>query len=353
MERSQVDLLTHDIKAAVRVGASVGLPLAALYLAGRLDLAVFGAFGGLASLYGHSETNLQRIETQIVAAVFLTVTIAAAAAYAAYAGPQGMPWLLPVLLVVTVLGAGTLGAILRWVPRGEIFFVLALMVIASLPMSWGKMWQGTLVAAATGMLCVILSTVSGGHPADARKAMAALRARARNGNAALDVGRNKIAIGVTAAAILAGWLIASMVLGIPHPYWTSIAIAAVMPVLGSARVRRQTAHLILGTAAGVALGALIFAFEPGHLALLTMIVLCQTAAEFFVGRQYGLAMMFFCPLAIGMANLNVGQPWGPLLSDRFAETLLGSAIAIVAIVIRTRLLPRPGAGVQGARSIRS
>ncbi|HYG44850.1 MAG TPA: hypothetical protein VEA17_18170, partial [Bordetella sp.] len=207
----------HDIKAAIRVGLSVGLPLAAVYLAGRLDLAVFGAFGGLTSLYGHSESALQRIETQIMAALALIVTIAAAAAFAAYAPDHGgAPWLLAMLLAAAVLGPGSLGAVLGWVPRGEIFFVLTLMVIAGLPMDWAKVPLAIAVGAASAALSVILAILFGGGARNARAALSQIRMRTRAGAIALDVSRHKIAIVVSAAAVLAGWLIADMT-GIGHP----------------------------------------------------------------------------------------------------------------------------------------
>src|ERR1700743_3680524 len=112
------DIGRRDIEAALRVGLAVGLPRWALYAVGRLDLAVYAAFGGLAMLYGHGEPPRQRVETQIVAGVGLVATMAVAMAYVAAHAPVIV---LGVLLALTVIGAGTLGAALRWEPRGEMF----------------------------------------------------------------------------------------------------------------------------------------------------------------------------------------------------------------------------------------
>ncbi len=52
MRRLLADIHRHDIESAVRVAMAVGVPLLALDAIGRLDLAVYAAFGGLAMLYG-------------------------------------------------------------------------------------------------------------------------------------------------------------------------------------------------------------------------------------------------------------------------------------------------------------
>jgi uncharacterized membrane protein YccC len=116
----------HDVDVAVRVGVSVCLPLLAVYAIGRLDLAAYAALGSLTSLYGHAETSHRRFETLFVAAITLVATITISAVFAAYHGPL---WLLGVALVATVVGGGTLGALMGWLPRGEVFFVLALLVL--------------------------------------------------------------------------------------------------------------------------------------------------------------------------------------------------------------------------------
>jgi hypothetical protein len=71
-----------------------------------------------------------------------------------------------------------------------------------------------------------------------------------------------------------------------------------------------------------------------------IIVLCQIAIELFVARQYGVALMFLSPLAIGMSNLSRDLPWHPLLVDRLVETGLGAAVAFVVIRLGRSILSR-------------
>ena len=130
MRRLLADIHRHDIESAVRVAVAVGVPLLLLDAIGRLDLAVYAAFGGLAMLYGHSEPPKRRVESQIVAGTGLVLAIAVAMAYSAAQAPAAV---LGALLAVTVIAAATLGAAMRWVPRGEMFFVLVLLIIASIP----------------------------------------------------------------------------------------------------------------------------------------------------------------------------------------------------------------------------
>jgi hypothetical protein len=79
---------TSDLRAALRDGASVGLPLLAIYASGQIHFAVYAAFGAPTSLYGHSETVQRRVETQVVVGVALVATLALAAISSAAQGPE-------------------------------------------------------------------------------------------------------------------------------------------------------------------------------------------------------------------------------------------------------------------------
>jgi uncharacterized membrane protein YccC len=330
------DLRRHDVEAALRVGLSVGLPLGVTYAFGRLDLAVYAAFGALASLYGHGEVNRHRSETQAVAAVALTATTAMAAVFAAAQGPL---WLLGFLLAATVIAAGTLGVLMKWVPRGEMFFVLVLLVIASIPGEWAKIPLAIAVTAAAAGFSVLLSVLWGAEGERAAPHLMDVRRRARDGFASLDRREHCIVILAAVAGVLSAWLLA-IALGVGHPYWAPVTVTALMPALASIEIYRKMLYLVLGTSVGVGAAAVLFSWNPGHLALIAIIVLCQVAAELFKARQYGVALAFFTPLAIGMSNLSRGLPWQPLLIDRLAEAALGTVVAYVAIMAGRRALAK-------------
>jgi uncharacterized membrane protein YccC len=341
MHHFHFDLAKQDVEAAVRVGLSVGLPLWAIYAVDRLDLAVYAAFGALASLYGHSETKRRRLETQIVASVALIATTAVAAFFAAAEGPA---WLLGALLVLTVICTGSLGAILGWTPRGEIFFVLALLVIAGLPTKWEAVPVAVLVGAGSAAVCVLLTLLTRADAGEPQSTPGGLRGRAAAGVVALDGYQHAVAIGAAALGALSAWLIA-LLLGVGHPFWAPVTVAALMPALISPQVYQRMRSLIVGTMGGVATAAVLFSFDPSHATLIGLIVFCQAAAELFVARRYGLALLFICPLAIGISNLSRDLPWPPLLLDRLTEAGLGTVIAfLVTAAARSVLAKSPNTG---------
>lgn len=336
MRRLLADIHRHDIESAVRVAVAVGVPLLLLDAIGRLDLAVYAVFGGLAMLYGHNEPARQRVETQIVAGTGLAVTIAVAMAYAAAQAPVPV---LGVLLAVTVIAAATLGAAMRWVPRGEMFFVLVLLIIANIPTSWDRLPLGIAVGAGGAALSVLLAWLMGADrngPGDEPKPDG-WRRRVTAGYAALDHRQHLVLIVAATLGVEAAWVLA-LVLGIGNPFWAAVTVAALMPALVAPDVWPRTLHLMLGTLGGVGVATFLFSFDPGHLALIAIIIVCQAAAEIAVARNYGVALLFFSPLAIGMSNLSRGAPWQPLLVDRLAEAALGTAVAFLAIVAGRRIL---------------
>lgn len=336
MRHLLADIHRHDIESAVRVAVAVGVPLLLLDALGRLDLAVYAAFGGLAMLYGHSEPPKQRVESQIVAGAGLVLAIAVAMAWSAAQAPAAV---LGVLLAVTVIAAATLGATMRWVPRGEMFFVLVLLIIANIPTTWDRLPLGIAVGAGGAALSVLLAWLIGVDRNERRDALepAGWRRRVAAGYAALDRRQHLVLIVAATLGVLAAWVLA-LVLGVGNPFWAATTVAALMPALVATDVWRRTLHLMLGTLGGVGVATFLFSFDPGHLALIAIIIVCQGAAEIAVSRNYGVALLFFSPLAIGMSNLSRGAPWQPLLVDRLTEAALGTAVAFLTIVVGRRIL---------------
>ncbi|MPZ30416.1 MAG: hypothetical protein GEV13_05365 [Rhodospirillales bacterium] len=334
MTRVLAGIRRQDVEAAIRTSLAVGVPLLALEAVGRLDLAIYASFGALASLYGNGEPWRLRLQTQIVAGIGLLATIAAGVASSAAQGPT---WLLGVLLAAIVLATGTLGATMRWIPRGDFFFVLVLMVLAAIPANWDRLPLALVVGAGSVALSVLLAALTGRDTRDARLGSVRLRRRLTEGYAALDGPQHIVLIVAAMLGTVASWLLA-LALGVGHPFWAPLAVAAVIPALASPDVWRRTLHLVLGTLAGVAFSAILFSFDPGHLALIAIIVACQAAAELVVARNFGVALLFLSPLAIGMSNISRGLPWQPLLVDRLTEAAIGAAVAFGAIFLGRSLL---------------
>lgn len=334
MRKLFADIRRHDIEAAIRVAAAVGLPLLALEAIGRLDLAIYAAFSGLAMLYGHSESAWRRVESQIVAGAGLVLTIAVGMTWSA---SQASLAVLGGLLALTVIAAVTLGAAMRWIPRGEMFFVLVLLIVASIPTGWDRLPLALAVGAGGAAFSVLLAVINAiGASKDESKPDGWQR-RIAAGYADLDRRQHLVLLAAATIGVLAAWVIA-LALGIGHPFWAAVTVAALMPALAAEDVWRRAIYLMTGTLGGVAIATVLFSFEPDHLALIAIIIVCQAVAEIAVSRNYGVALLFFCPLAIGMSNLGRGAPWPPILIDRVAEAALGVAVAFITIFVGRRIL---------------
>lgn len=324
----------HDIEAAVRVAAAVGLPLLALDAVGRLDLAVYAAFGGLAMLYGHSEPAKRRVESQIVAGTGLVITMAVAMLWSASQAPL---WILGLLLALAVSAAATLGTVMRWIPRGEMFFVLVLLIVAAIPAKWESLPLALAVGTGGAAFSVLLAVINRIGASAGEENPDGWRRRIASGYAGLDRRQHLVVLAAATFGVLAAWSLA-LALGIGHPFWAAVTVAALMPALAAPDVWRRAIHLMLGTIGGVAVAGALFSFDPGPLALIAVIVVCQAVAEIAVSRNYGVALLFFCPLAIAMSNLSRGAPWPPILLDRVAEAALGVAVAFLTIFAGRRIL---------------
>lgn len=334
MRNPFADIHRHDIEAAVRVAAAVGLPLLALDAVGRLDLAIYSAFGGLAMLYGHSEPAKRRVESQIVAGAGLVLTMAIAMVWSATQAPL---WMLGILLALAVSAAATLGTVMRWIPRGEMFFVLVLLIVAAIPAKWESLPLALAVGAGGAAFSVLLAVINGIGASAGDENPDGWRRRIASGYAGLDRGQHLVVLAAATFGVLAAWSLA-LALGIGHPFWAAVTVAALMPALAAPDVWRRAIHLMLGTIGGVAIAGGLFSFDPGPLALIAIIVVCQAIAEIAVSRNYGVALLFFCPLAIGMSNLSRGAPWPPILLDRVAEAALGVTVAFLTIYVGRRIL---------------
>jgi len=217
------------------------------------------------------------------------------------------------------------------------FFVLVLLIIASIPTSWDRLPLGIAVGAGGAALSVLLAVLNGiGAPKDEPKPDGWQR-RIAAGYADLDRRQHLVLVVAATLGVLTAWVLA-LALGVGNPFWAAVTVAALMPALAAADVWRRTLHLMLGTLGGVAIATFLFSFNPGHLALIAIIIVCQAVAEIAVSRNYGVSLLFFSPLAIGMSNLSRGAPWQPLLVERVTEAALGTAVALLTIFVGRRIL---------------
>ncbi|SEK54450.1 Fusaric acid resistance protein-like [Rhodococcus maanshanensis] len=136
---------------------------------------------------------------------------------------------------------------------------------------------------------------------------------------------------VVVACLVAGGL--SVAAGFDRPDWAVIAAVLILHQ-GPDRIRGTVRglHRFAGTAAGLVLFAGLYALEPSSAALILLLMALQFLIELFIARNYGLAVIFITPLAmlIGGAS-HPDAAIGPMIRDRFVETLIGVVVALAVL----------------------
>lgn len=327
-------------RVGLRLALSALVPLLVLWKLGRIDLAPYAFLPTTVAVFGRNAAWRTRLVMQIQVATVLVGLIIAGAALACV----GMP----VLVVVVAAGAVAAGSSmvadhLAWTPAGSLFFLFAFVVSASAPVA-PSMLPDVAIVAVFAAVVTILITASGALPTTlARQSGGTSLVRAA-GTPPRPSRRLATAHGVAAFAAVVAAGIITVAHGSEHPYWAMVS--AVVPIAGVTTVGQLTraTHRIAGTVLGLVVTAAILAIARTPLELVLALVLCVTATELFVARNYAVAMLFVTPATIGMLALNDPQPLGPLLAARVAETCIGVAVAFVAIVT-THSLRHPAPAV--------
>lgn len=140
------------------------------------------------------------------------------------------------------------------------------------------------------------------------------------------------ALRVGGTCVVAGSLSAS--LGLTRPHW-AILSALVVLQQGTDRVRANVRGLqrFAGTAVGLGVFAVLVRLAPPGLALIATIALLQFCIELFVPRNYAVAVVFITPLALLAGGAPATGPVGPVIRDRFIETAIGVALAMLSLVL--------------------
>ena len=316
-------------RVALRVGISVLVPLLVVVAIGRPEWSTYAAFGAFTSLYGRNRVHLSRLRMQATLGVLLTVSVALGVLVGSLDARSW--WSVPIAAVLAGGGA-ILSDLQDWHPPGPLFLVFAFSVTASIPSRVSEIPLAVAVSAAASVFAVLVGTVGW-----LRRPMPT----------APDLGRRSLGtlwhrrvvqrhlLRYLPAVVLAGST--ATVMGIGHPYWAMVS--AVVPMAAPDLVGQliRAAHRLLGTFLGLGLSAVLLALDARGLALVLLIVALQVLAELFVGRNYGLALIFVTPLALLMGEIAVPHPAAELLADRGTETLIGVFFAIaLTVLVRDR-----------------
>ncbi|MFP7495184.1 FUSC family protein [Terribacillus saccharophilus] len=141
------------------------------------------------------------------------------------------------------------------------------------------------------------------------------------------------------ASLLAHWL------GFNRPYWVPVACAAVLIGANTTLTIHRAIQRSLGTIVGTLIGGLILSLEPSGIYLILIVGLLQLSVELVIVRNYVFANMFIAPLVLVLVEtMNPGNTVSYFVTARVVDTIVGSLIAIIAVLllwrgIHTRFLP--------------
>ncbi|REJ05147.1 FUSC family protein [Microbacterium bovistercoris] len=317
-----------DHRVALRAAVSVGVPLLMLWAIGRLDLSIYASFGAFAALYGRTDGFGDRLRMQAGAGGILVLAMLAGTGLSVV----GAPPLVSVVSVAVVASLVTLLAYaMRWHPPGGLFAVFAIGATASIPASTASFANVLAVGVGSVIFSLLVTTVLAAAGARRLPGIEITRVRQPIGDVAWEMA---VTVGV---ATLLGGAIGLLLVG-THWYWAMVgAAAAVSGAHLTARVIRGLQRLV-GTLAGILVAAGILALHLPPLAVILIAIAFQACAEMFVGRNYGIAMIFITPLALMMVELAAPSPVDVLLRDRMLETVIGVAagtlIAVISAAVR-------------------
>ncbi|WP_051687496.1 MULTISPECIES: FUSC family protein [Micrococcales] len=308
---------------AIRIAASVAVPLATVLLLGRADLAIFVSFGAFTSIYARQEPFADRFRHQCTAGLMLLMALLVGLALSHL---QAGPWLMiPVVALVGGIGA-SLAIVLTLRPPGGLFFIFASGAV-------GSMHSPPPIALAmiAGLGAVIWSVLAGmlGYFMGEGRRGHVVPVPAHHGQSRAQILRHGLLF--FGAATIAGVL--GQLSGLSHSYWAMVA--AVAPIAQPSVTARlyKCIQRIVGTFGGVFVTAFLLSSDLHQWQMAVWVVILQFLAEAFVMRNYAFAMLFVTPLALMMVQL--AQPSAPeqILTARLAETAIGAAVGFVLVLI--------------------
>ncbi|WP_417366942.1 FUSC family protein [Glutamicibacter arilaitensis] len=314
---------------AAKATISLAVPLVLLASFGRLDWAMYAAFGAFCAVFGRFDAYAPRFFQQLSAGA---VQIAAML-LGTYFSMIDAPFLVRALVLAFIgFGANYVSHAARWMPPGPIFAVFAGGACLSIPASMQN-FTGVLLAGGGTMVFSVLL-------------MLGLSMRRANLLHTLGTGRTWLpskrgtaeSIRMGSGVLLAG--IVAYLVGDGHWYWASLgAIAAVTGADAYARVARGLQRCV-GTCIGVALTAVVFAFDSPVWVILAAALASQFIIELVILRNYAVGMVFMTVTALLMVHMVSPEPASSLLIDRISMTVLGAGVGAVQSIVVSVFLAR-------------
>lgn len=303
---------------AAKAAFCLAVPLILVAMLGRLDWAMYAAFGAFGSVFGRYDAYAPRFFQQ------LTVGIVQVAAMllGTFFSMIDAPFLVRVLVLAFIgFGSNYVSCAARWMPPGPVFAVFAGGACITIPAT-AQTFAGVLLVGGGAMVFSVLFMLGlSARRANLLRTLSAGFTWAPKPQALAESAQMGLAV------LLAG--IVAQLGGGGHWYWASLgAISAVTGIGVYSKVARGLQRC-LGTCFGVLLTAAIFAFEPPLWAILAAAIAAQVCIELVILRNYAVGMVFMTITALLMVHMVSPEPASSLLVDRIAMTVLGAGVGAV------------------------
>lgn len=304
----------------------VGIPGAIGVSLNNFADAMYACFAALVVLYLPATDLAHRMTTLAVCAFGFTVSFTLGALAAVNSG---------LFIVVLTLVSWLVIVICRYFrvpPPGSFFFIMLLIIAGAHPFELASIPHKTGLVALGAMLtcfCAFLYSLGPGRNIAAKPVPPEQRVNAL------------ILEGLAISVCIGGSLAVAVLLGLENPYWVPISCAAILQGATFRMVWRRNVHRIVGTLVGMVLTWSLLHLHMSPWAMLACIVILQCLIEFFVPRNYGLAVIFITPLTVFFAEVNIANKahvdW--LIFSRVIDIVLGSMIGFAGgwVIHQTRL----------------
>ncbi len=302
----------------VVAGLAVGIPLIAGWYLDNMEAGKLASLAGLSILYIQSDELIERM------VILMTCCFGLMTCYTIGLLFSFNPFIAPIALGALSFGVHYALHKLRLTqPPGNFFFImLASIAICtpfhsdSIPEKVGYVAIGVMLTCGIGFIYSLLTL---------KKSEENLI------RPYLGSGYTHIIESLTFGLVMTVSLAIALISGIENPYWIPISCLAVMQGSSSRHIWLRGTQRITGTLIGLGITWLIAIGNPSPLFMVIGITLLQIIVEFFVVRNYGVAVIFITILTIFLSESGnrLTQNTNAIFLARMMDILIGSVIGII------------------------